>query len=114
MGRLGRKFKAGTGINKRTRTTRFDQLYGNVAGTEVPTDGITVPDGDIVTHPSSTNVIQIPKAPVIPTSAQTLPTGRRALSSSEKTVKVVVSIQTLNKLGLLIGTNSTVSCSSHN
>jgi hypothetical protein len=104
MGRLGRKSKAGTGRNKRTRTSRFDQYYGNAASTEVPTDRITVPDGDIVTYPSSTDVLQIPKAPIIPTSAQTLP-------SSEKTVVAID--ETLNELSLLIVTNSnTVSCSS--
>jgi hypothetical protein len=45
-------------------------------------DRISVPDGDIITHPLSTNDIQIPKAPVILISASTLP--RRVLSSSEK------------------------------
>jgi hypothetical protein len=38
-------------------------------------DGISVPDGDIITHPLSTNNIQIPKAPVVLMSASTLPRG---------------------------------------
>jgi hypothetical protein len=73
-------------------------------------DGIPVLDGDIVTPPLRTDVIQIPKAPIIRTSAETLPVS----TSSDKTANVVVSIVTLNEVDLLIGINSTVSCSSIN
>jgi hypothetical protein len=73
MGRLGRKFKAGTGRNTRVRSGNggISKHYLNGPGHQpVPPDSIPVPDEDIGTHPSSTDAIQIPIAPAAVVSCE--------------------------------------------
>jgi hypothetical protein len=65
MVRIGRKPKAGTGENKRERigSGGFGTCYGR--GRQSPKARIPVPDENVITHPSSTNAIPIPTAPVV-------------------------------------------------
>jgi hypothetical protein len=87
MGRLGRKHKAGTGRNRYRRhgIGGLNSYHGNGQGGQVLTDGILVPDGEIVTPPLSTEDIQISTAPVVLASTSTLPIHSIVSSISKKT-----------------------------